>query len=519
MGRITRRAFSTGAISLGAALPSQAVNGSSDSARANIVVNVKEFGALGDGITDDTKAFNRACRSYERWSSELEYNIVVPAGHYRIDGTVCVRKGQKLSGEGYGSFIDASHRTEGATFVLGSGFLDGKIVQDEGGSPVGISNFRTLGGAGSDGFIKTEAQGFSISQMFMSAVGVGMEISGADGLISEIEIDQCLSGIVFSNAQNISVIGLNIYLPNYGVTFQSSCNDIILSNCIFSYTRYNSVLVYNGSSNIKSVQFNSCLFSNNEQYSTFSAYLLIMGSDCEIRCSSCSFRNWSGPALNDMSGEGVTLAFSDCTFDSSPSNKLYAASRNSSVLATGPAGTYEFSDCSFRNLTDALVTINDGLTSLSFVGGAIVNCDVNTIDCNTQDHCDLIIKNVSGFVRSFDSEAFIYGVLPWWPETAIWRVTAKGYLETSDGRKAAFGEEAIVMVTDTNDETVVTKNSLWKIQSSQNEFPLAVEINLGCKPGKLLRQKSQEVEARAICVAIPKGEFNIKRLAWSAETA
>jgi hypothetical protein len=519
MSRITRRAFSTGAISLGASLPSQSVNALPVLARSNIVVNVKEFGALGDGITDDTEAFNRACRSYEPWSSELEYNIVVPSGHYRIDGTVYVRKGQKLSGEGYGSFIDASHRTAGATFVLGSGYVNGKVVQDEGGSPVGISNFRTLGGAGSDGFIKTEAQGFSISLMFMSAVGVGMEISGADGLISEILIDQCLSGIVFSNAQNISVIGLNIYSPNYGVTFKSSCNDIILSNCIFSYTKYNSVLVYNGSSSIKSVQFNGCIFSNNEQYTTFNGYLLIMGSDCDIRYSSCAFRNWSGPALKDVSGKAVTLAWSDCTFDSLPSNKLYSASRKSSVLDTGPAGNYEFSDCSFRNLTDAIVTINEGPKSLSFVGGAIINCSLNTISCNTQAHCNLIIKNISGLVRSFDSEAFVYGVLPWWPDTVIWRITAKGQLETSDGRKTTFAEEVIVMVTDTNNETVVTKSSLWKIPSSQNELALAVEVNLGRKPGKLWRQKSDKVETRAICVAISKADFNIKRLAWSAETA
>lgn len=45
-------------------------------------VSVKDFGAVGDGVTDDTAAFNAA------WSATAPYAVYVPAASYAITGTV-----------------------------------------------------------------------------------------------------------------------------------------------------------------------------------------------------------------------------------------------------------------------------------------------------------------------------------------------------------------------------------------------------------------------------------------------
>lgn len=61
-------------------------------------VNVKDFGALGDGVTDDTAAFNAALLAHKR--------VYVPAGTYSLAGTInMTQSGNVLSGAGRFSTI------------------------------------------------------------------------------------------------------------------------------------------------------------------------------------------------------------------------------------------------------------------------------------------------------------------------------------------------------------------------------------------------------------------------------
>ena len=162
-------------------------------------VNVMDFGARGDGITDDTAAFNRATQADKPWQAELEYAVLVPSGHYRIDGSVFVRKGQSLLGEGHASYIDA-RKARSSTFILGNQRNHQRGDEDPGGAPVRISGLRTLGGSSKHGLIYTRVAGFSINSLFMTACGIGLEIEGNDGIISDIYIDQCLNGVVLRRA-------------------------------------------------------------------------------------------------------------------------------------------------------------------------------------------------------------------------------------------------------------------------------------------------------------------------------
>lgn len=60
----------------------------------SVALTVRDYGAVGDGETDDTAAFQRALDT----ASGM---IRVPAGRYRIDGTLRImRSGIELSGEG-----------------------------------------------------------------------------------------------------------------------------------------------------------------------------------------------------------------------------------------------------------------------------------------------------------------------------------------------------------------------------------------------------------------------------------
>jgi hypothetical protein len=55
-------------------------------------VNVKDFGAKGDGVTDDTAAIQAAHNSYQ--------NIFYPSGDYVITSTIVLPLGAMITGEG-----------------------------------------------------------------------------------------------------------------------------------------------------------------------------------------------------------------------------------------------------------------------------------------------------------------------------------------------------------------------------------------------------------------------------------
>lgn len=56
------------------------------------VVSVKDFGAVGDGVTDDTAAFQAALTAH--------LAVYVPAGNYRLNGSINLRSGNSLMGPG-----------------------------------------------------------------------------------------------------------------------------------------------------------------------------------------------------------------------------------------------------------------------------------------------------------------------------------------------------------------------------------------------------------------------------------
>jgi hypothetical protein len=65
------------------------------------VVSVKDFGAVGDGVTDDTAAIQAALIQH--------FAIYFPAGNYRINGSINLRSGNSLIGAGNGnSNVDTS---------------------------------------------------------------------------------------------------------------------------------------------------------------------------------------------------------------------------------------------------------------------------------------------------------------------------------------------------------------------------------------------------------------------------
>lgn len=331
--------------------------------------NVRDFGAKGDGVTDDTEAFNRATQADADWSWDLLCSIIVPAGRYVIAGSVYLRKGQSLIGEGLSTYIDAS-RAKRSTFIMGRRRNADRGVEDPGGLPVRIERLMGLGGAPDQGFIYATIPGFQINGLFLTAVGLGIEIEAADGIISDVEIDQCLTGVLLRKSQNIVLSNLNLYLANYGVTLAGDCRDIAIANSIFCYTKYAAVLLGDGAKAVTAVSVTNCVFTNNVPYETFEGYIYSRASNSDLLVTGCIFRNAPSFAVHQGAGVDLSLSLQGCIIDGMRTNPDYNQSLNSKGIRTGH-GRFLVSNCVFRNLAAEAFRIDPGLMSLQVDGGSI----------------------------------------------------------------------------------------------------------------------------------------------------
>lgn len=427
-------------------------------------INVRDYGAVGDGVTDDTDAFNRATRATEPWSPDLAYAIWVPSGRYRIAGTVYTRKGQTIYGEGLSTIIDASH-VQASTFVLGKRKLKDSSEDDPGGYPVKIANIFGLGGAAEHGFIYTNVPGFAITGLFLSATGIGLEIEAADGIISDIAIDMCLNGIVIRNSQNIVATNINIYWPNYGMTFIGECKDISISNTIFCYTKYASITIVDTIIGSTSLNFNSCVFTNNVQYDTFEGYIYNRSSKSSALFSSCIFRNWSRHAINQGSGTEISLSFNSCIFDGDRTNKTYDQGTNSTV-ANLNSGFFTFNSCDFKNITGPIAQLSADVLELQIEGGTVRNCAPDRLRFAGATQAKIAIRNVTGFASISHSQTKTVISLPYWG-ASFWRVTAKGQMAGPHGR--SFAHETVYAVEPAATDgaaPAVVKTQVWSLPAS-----------------------------------------------------
>lgn len=81
-------------------------------AKGELVYNVKDYGAVGDGTTDDTAAIQAAINASGDVGGTESYSIVyLPAGDYRVTSTLTVKGNLWIRGAGERTFIDFTSPT------------------------------------------------------------------------------------------------------------------------------------------------------------------------------------------------------------------------------------------------------------------------------------------------------------------------------------------------------------------------------------------------------------------------
>ncbi len=169
-------------------------------------VSVKDFGAVGDGVTDDTAAFTAA------GSTSAAPEVLIPAGTYKLNSTPTptgivtwiVQKGASFTGAGKLSFLTAKIVSRGAYRSLESdasfyGGIFGYLEQNAAETGYGVLGLhgvaQTLGGSGGAGEADIGVAGFAANNLVggsggaWALYGTALHASGVNGNTHGMELD------------------------------------------------------------------------------------------------------------------------------------------------------------------------------------------------------------------------------------------------------------------------------------------------------------------------------------------
>jgi len=207
------------------------------------VVSVKDFGAIGDGVTDDTAAIQAAINAALNASTNSA--IEIPAGIYVISNTLTMNTGRVPSIYGAGS--------NAVTIICAAGsFSSAQAI---------FSILRTSGTRSANNVFK----GFTLRDA--SGVAHGFEMSWVTESLFEdvglynLKLGMNLTDTIFS-CHFDSVRTASMPSGSIGIQFADECNHLLFSNCIFSGGAKGAVFTESANA----VKFNNCDFEGGTSY-------------------------------------------------------------------------------------------------------------------------------------------------------------------------------------------------------------------------------------------------------------
>lgn len=255
-------------------------------ARFGELLNVKDFGATGDGSTNDATAVQAAI------DAAAGRPIYFPAGTYRIDTALVydttgdgIVAGLKMIGEGRNkTYID--NRTGGILIKATSGNSAADYQENVILSQFTITN--TTNSTTTTGIQFTGVRGGKIENVgIVNQKNYGIHLlstanDGSDNIhidISGCDISDCTNSGIFCDGNTLGVNAVinirqcRIIENGFGITFLTVQNGTI-ENCAIAYNTGGGVIVNDGSAYSK-----NCIIRNNEFDSNTGVQLDIAGSD------------------------------------------------------------------------------------------------------------------------------------------------------------------------------------------------------------------------------------------------
>ena len=241
----------------------------------NAPVNVKDFGATGDGSTDDTSAIQAAV------TAAANKSLYIPAGEYLITSNITVSSPMKIDGDGYSSWLKGN----GASGTL-------SITA----SNVSVHNIRfQSSAAASAGAIRIEGT------------------NNADILVENCFFNLCSPVIHLFTCNNIMVQNCTFDRTGYGVlqAVGEVSSNVIVDSCIAK--NMNTDFIEANCTNTAPSEFwtiTNCIYTGHESYPTPETEGRFVGitSVKHVNISNNLVKNVAGDAaihLEDSLGETI----------------------------------------------------------------------------------------------------------------------------------------------------------------------------------------------------------------------
>lgn len=308
------------------------------------IVTVRDFGAQGDGITDDTSAINRAIQqiyvqNLNNVYAAVQRIIKIPAGTYRVTGPIVLPPNCSLIGDGKNNTVIAA--------------TTGKVLQ------TGDSKFQTGATMTTDGATLP-------SYIFIT----GMQFKNTSGTSPVVDIDST-TNIVFDNVYiNGSALSENLVtvLASRGIT--------------------------------TSVTFNNCVFENG--VNGFTA----LGTAAGVRIKNSSFANQTGAGIN-ITALVEGLVSENNYFNSSVATPIHGLTGNNFSYGDYVAGNADNSGIysgAAKTGTGKTVYLTTGSTTVRTLANGAGVLDYQLVDSTGNFRFGTLKYTNSNGLTSFDDD-------------------------------------------------------------------------------------------------------------------
>lgn len=306
------------------------------------------------GVSDNTTPFNAMALASTPYSGAVYREMVIPAGRWKLGSggsRAFVRLGQHLRGVGWPTIIDATANAASTTPLITIG-RNSALTADSFGFPAQVSDLFFDGSTSATAAnILAEAAGYDIDKVWMTGPGVGVDMSGADGVLSRSRFDQGLNPVRILG-HNHTVTECEFFgesTGNYYITLLTGTTSPDIRKNRFNYFAYNAILFQTGATGIRGVRVSGNTFEQNVQHASSEAAISMRAVDAELFLIANFFYNLYGAGLI-MVHPGSRAVSKSNTFDGQKTNSTYA---QSSTMR----GIYAYEAASLRSTGDTFMRL------------------------------------------------------------------------------------------------------------------------------------------------------------------
>ena len=269
--------------------------------KSRMPLNVKDYGAVGDGTADDTAAIQAALDAVPTGGRAVYF----PAGRYRITSTLLVKiDGTTLYGDGPANRNGATQTSNG-TRIEASGGITGSMILVQ-----RVANDRPL-------------QGVNIRDLTLDGFLVGTGVKGITYRVNQGHMDRV-------HIWNCSGDGL--YIQGYASPAWDTY-DTFITSCLIGRCVGNGVVMANDTADL---HFLHCIFLTNNDN-------MVITGGASSQVTSCHFYDPNARNIY-FNGSGSRSKFVNCKVEGSMEHQVLIDSTN------GGYSDIQFTGCGFSSL-------------------------------------------------------------------------------------------------------------------------------------------------------------------------